>query len=304
MVGELTWRTAHNFSRNDGPHMAAGKAYYMVFSLFPLALGAIAVAGFFVSSEEAQQQLFKFLDEEFPGLESAILRENIQGLIRVRGALSVVSVIALFLAGRAIFGALHRILDKAWQVPEPHPFLTRQLREVAMAVGVGAVLVLSVFLSTFGQAVAQGSGFLGVRVEVIHWAWATLFGLFPFSLSTVVFLLLYRFIPNATVHWRHVIPAAALAGVLFEASKVGFVFYLDKFASFDRLYGSISAMVVVLLWTYLASFILVVGAETASELGRSEEAGQWRWRGSLRPVRGGLRPSKEWVPPDQEVGGA
>ena len=299
MLGELVWRTAHNFSRNEGAHMAAGMAYYTIFSLFPLALGAIALTGFFASSEEAQLRLFEFLDGQVPGLGgSTALRENIQGLVQARGALSTVSVLMLFVAGRVIFGALHRILNKAWRVSEPRHFLVQQVRELGMALGVGMVLLGSVFLSTFGQVVAQGPGLLRIRVELIQWAWASLFALVPFFLSTAMFVLVYRFVPNAKVHWRHVVPAALLTGALFEASKVSFVIYLDKFAAFDRVYGSISAIVVLMLWAYVASLILVAGAEVASELARSEEEGRVRWRGSLRPVKGGLRPTDEYLPVD------
>ena len=288
----LGLRVARNFSHNDGTHMAAGMAYYTLFSLFPLALGAIAVAGYFAGSERAQVELFEFLDEQLPGLaNSELIRENIQDLVSARGTLSVVSVIALFVAGRAVFGALHRIMNRAWRVPEPRHFLVQQLRQMGMAVGVGFVLLGSVFLSTFGQLVGEGPGLLGIKLDFILWAWAALFALLPLFLSTSLFLLIYRFIPNAPVRWREVLPAAVLAGLVFEASKIGFVLYLDNFASFDRVYGSISTLVVLLIWAYVASIILVVGAEVASEYGRTRRQGSLRFHGSLRPVRGGLRPS-------------
>jgi membrane protein len=290
-LGEMGLRSARNFSGNDGSHMAAGMAYYSLFSLFPLALGAVSLAGFFVSSEEVQRSLFEFLDGQVPGLsDSDILKKNIQGIVQARGTLSFVSIVGLFVAGRAVFGALHRIMNKAWRVPEPRHFVMQQVRQVAMAMGVGVLLLVSVLLSTFGQIVAQGPGVLGVQVDFIQWAWATLFGLLPFFLSTVVFLLIFRLVPNAPVGWRQVAPPAALAALLFEASKNGFVLYLDRFASFDQVYGSISAVIVLLLWAYVASIILVVCAEVASEYSRSCESGQLRFIGSLRPVRGGFRP--------------
>jgi len=298
MLADLGWRAVRNFGRNDGSLMAAGMAYYTVFSLFPLALGAIFVGSFFVSSEQAQIRLFEFLDDQFPGVgDSEILRENIQGLVQARIGLGLVSIVGLFWAGRAVFGALHRTLNRAWRVAEPRHFLIQQVRQILMALGVGLAFLASVFISTFGQVVAEGPGFLGVKVDFLVWAWATLFGLVPLFLSTGVFMLLYRFVPNARVRWRQVVPGALLAGVLFEVSKFVFVLYLDNFASFDRIYGSISAMVVLLLWAYVASIILVIGAEVASEYGRSQEGGQLRFHGNLRFIKGGFRPHRAF---DQE----
>ncbi len=291
MLTDFGHRTLRNFGRNDGSLMAAGMAYYTVFSLFPLALGAIFVGSFFVSSDEAQVRLFEFLDDQFPGVgDSEILRENIRGLVQARIGVGLVSLVGLFWAGRAVFGALHRTLNRAWRVAEPRHFLIQQVRQLGMALAVGLAFLASVFISTFGQVVGEGPGVLGVEVGFFVWAWALLFGLVPLFLSTSVFMLLYRFVPNARVRWRHVVPGALLAGILFEASKAGFVLYLDNFASFDRIYGSISAMVVLLLWAYVASLILVIGAEVASEYGRSHEGGQIRFHGNLRFVKGGFRP--------------
>ena len=128
MLTDFGQRTMRNFGRNDGSLMAAGMAYYTVFSLFPLALGAIFVGSFFVSSDEAQVRLFEFLDDQFPGVgDSEILRENIRGLVQARIGVGLVSLVGLFWAGRAVFGALHRTLNRAWRVAEPRHFLIQQV---------------------------------------------------------------------------------------------------------------------------------------------------------------------------------
>jgi membrane protein len=274
-------------------HMAAGMAYYALFSLFPLVLATIALASFFVSSDEAQVRLLEFLDRQFPGAgTSQILQENVRGLVQARGALSLVSVLVLFVTSRAVFSALQRVVNRAWGVPRRRHFLVQQVREGAMAFAAGLVLLASVSLSAFGQVIAQGPGLLGIRLEFIVWAWATLFGLVPLFLSTFVFLLVFRFVPAVKARWAYVAPPAVLTGIVFELSKIAFVWYLDNFASFDRVYGGISAIVVLLLWTYVACVILVIGTEVASEYSKSVEQGMLRWRGGLRLVTGGLGPRR------------
>ena len=288
-IGELVVRTILNFSRNDGLHMAAGMAFYALLSMFPLALGAVAIAGFFIGSEEAQQGLFDFLEREVPGA-SGIIQDNIRDVVRSRSALGLISGVFFFVAGRAVFTALRRVVNRAWGVPTQRHFLLQQLREGTMALVAALVLIFSVLLSTFGQFIAQGPGLLGVHFEFVLWTWATLFTLVPLVLNTAVFVLIFRFVPATGVRWSYVTPIAVLTAVVFEVAQTIFVWFLDNFASFDRIYGGISTVVVLLLWIYVMSLILIIGVETASEYSRSIERGSFRWRGSWRFVKGGLGP--------------
>ena len=80
--------------------------------------------------------------------------------------------------------------------------------------------------------------------------------------------MIYKFIPNTKTYWRYVWPGAVLAAVLFEVGKGLFLSYLDTFANYQRVYGSLGSVVVLLTWTYASSFILLVGAEFSSEYER------------------------------------
>ena len=283
-LGDLIARVVVNFSRNHGTHMAAGMAFYALLALFPLVLGSTAIAGFFVSSEAAQSGLFEFLEREIPGAgASQTVQDNIRDVVQARGTLGVVSAIVFFLTGRAVFAALQRVVNRAWHVPVPHHFLVQQLREGGMALGAGLVLALSIFVSVFGQVVTEAPGLAGAWFDSV-------LSLAPLSLGTVVFILIFRYVPATKVYWSRVVPVAVLAGTMFEVSKVVFVWYLNSFASYDRVYGGISAIVVLLLWIYVASIILVVGAELSSEYSRSLDQAKFRWRGGWRVVKGGLAP--------------
>ena len=300
-LGILSGGVIRDFSRHDGTHMAAGVAFYAVFSLFPLVLGTIAVAGFFVSSGSVQAGLLDFLNEQIPGLgDSDIIRGNIQGLVQARGALGIASIIGLFWSGRAVFGAVHRVVNRAWNVTEPHHFLVQQLVQIGIGLTFGFIFLLSIGLSTFGRIVANETPVLSTS-GAFQTLWQTLFTLVPLVLSTTLFLAIYRFVPDTKVSWRYVIPAAVISGALFEGSKALFVWYLDSFGSFDRVYGSISTVVVLMVWTYVSSIILVVGAEIASEYSLMREDGRLRFRGALWPVRGGLAPVVRQVEPAFEA---
>jgi membrane protein len=87
-------------------------------------------------------------------------------------------------------------------------------------------------------------------------------------LTLCIFLLIYRFMPNTKTYWRYIWPGAIVAAVLFESAKNLFLTYVDQFANFENVYGSLAPVIALLLWAYVSSFILILGAELSSEYGR------------------------------------
>ena len=89
-----------------------------------------------------------------------------------------------------------------------------------------------------------------------------------FVFNLAIFLMLYKVLPNTQTHWRFIWPGALVAALLFEGGKFLFVLYLDNFATFSAVYGSIGSVIALLLWAYVSAFILILGAEMSSEFGR------------------------------------
>ena len=87
-------------------------------------------------------------------------------------------------------------------------------------------------------------------------------------MSFAIFITIYKVLPNTKTQWRYIWLGALVAGVLFEGSKNLFLWYLDHFARYDQVYGNIASVVVLMVWAYISAFILIVGAEVASEYGR------------------------------------
>ncbi|CAI8045218.1 UPF0761 membrane protein ASA_4118 [Geodia barretti] len=102
------------------------------------------------------------------------------------------------------------------------------------------------------------------------------------SLMIIIFLLMYKLLPNTKTYWRYVWPGAVTGAVLFEISKNFFILYLDRFASYQNVYGSIAPVIVLLFWTYVGSLIVLLGAEVCSEYERMKNNVD---RGVLRQQR-------------------
>ena len=89
-----------------------------------------------------------------------------------------------------------------------------------------------------------------------------------FALVLMVFLMLYKYMPNTRTYWRYIWLGALVAAILFETTKNLFIIYLNTFTNFANVYGTLAPVVALLLWTYLSGLILILGAELSSEYGR------------------------------------
>ncbi len=289
---EMLVRIGQNFFRNDGTHMAAGVAYYSFFSLFPLVLGIIAIASFLVSTESAQDRFTEFIANQVPGSAGRFLigfiDRTLEGELGVR-AIGVISLVGLFWAGRAVLGAVHRVVNRAWRIPEPPHFITQQMGQLGVAVALGTVFFLTIAIGTLGRLITQAEA--AIHNEFIHSV--TTIGVNVLSILTSIgtFTFIYKYVTDVRLLWVTALAGGIAAGLLFEAAKLAFVLYLDRFANFDRVYGGVSTVAILMLWFYVVGIIIVVGAEVAAEFRRSRAAGilDWKWR----PVRGGLGPVLE-----------
>lgn len=261
---QLIVRTVQELGADDATHMAAGVAYYAILSLFPLLLGLLAIFGMFLPSEAVQEELFDFFERNLPGAID-VLERNIEEVIQLRGAIGLISLVLLFWSASAMFGALGRAINRAWDIHQDRPFHIRKLRDITMALGTGVLFGLSV------AATAVFSILRGMDLPVVGIAADSGARFLGFLFSLAIFLLLYKFMPNTKTFWRYVWPGAVLAAILFEIAKTLFVLYLSNFASYESVYGSVASVIILLVWIYISAFILILGAEFSAEYGRMRE---------------------------------
>ncbi len=265
----LMRRTVQEMSDDDATHMAAGVAYYTLFSLFPLMLGLIAVLGFVMDPDDIRDKFTEWAVDYFPGTGELVV-DNIDTALSQRGPLTAVAVVGLIWSGSAIFGVIGRSINRAWDVHKDRPFYIDKLRQLGMALGVSVLFLLSVSMATFAQIVDRLSETFDAAGLQTTTGVLVAIGLRAVSLLLVfaIFLLLYKTIPNTRTFWRYVWPGAVVAAILFEAAKNLFIVYIDQFASYQKVYGSIGTVIAFLLWAYISSMILIMGAELSSEYGR------------------------------------
>lgn len=297
-VGGLIFRASRNFAENDGAHMAAGVAYYSVFSLFPLALATVATVEFIITSRDLQSEVIAFLDRQLPGgSDLSFIGENLEALAAVRSAFGIIALVGLLLAGRVVFGGIRKVVNRAWRVGEPPHFLLDQLVQVGAAAGAVSLFIVTAVGGAIGRAVAVTTDLLPAQVP-----WGLVFEALPFFLTTTLYVMVYRLVPAVHVRWRDAVPAGIVAGLALEVTKLAFSYYLANVARLDLVYGSITTIVVLMIFFYVVSLILVWCAEFSSEIRRTDDAGLLNLRKGFRPEPGGLFPDPVTMVPPAGLG--
>ena len=262
-VVQLIYRTAEESGNHDATQRAASVAYYAILSIFPLLLGLIAIFGFFLPSLNLQDELLRFVGKNLPGATD-ILRQNIVSIVKLRGAMGLLSLVILFWGASAMFSAISLAINRAWDIRRYRPFFIRKASELGMALSTGILFLLSLGASAI-ISILRGVFDLPAAKLIIVDVGSRLVA---FLLILAVFLLLYKLIPNTKTYWRYVWTGALLSAILFEIARTLFVFYLENFANYQLIYGSIASIIVLLVWIYYSAFIMILGAELTYQYGR------------------------------------
>ena len=269
----LLQAAGREFQSDDGSTMAAAIAYYALFSFFPVVLLMITVSSFFFSSATAQQEVIVWVERYMPA-SGNLVKANIGQILRARGTVSLLAILSLLWSGSGVFSALNRAVNRAWGVTELRPFWRQKLLAFSMIVGTGGLLFVSIVSTTFFSVIRRlrlpltGSQLLGKWLIFFN----LLSTLLPVTLTILIFLLLYKILPNTTVRWSDVWLGALLTGLGWELAKYLFTWYLANFASYNLVYGSVALISAFLAWSYYTGLILILGAEFTAEYAKTRRA--------------------------------
>jgi membrane protein len=247
------------------PSMGAALAYYTLFSLAPLLIIAIAVAGLVFGQEAARGEIVAQI-QGLIGREGAIA---VQGLLKSASApaqdifATVVSTVMLVIGATTVFGELQSDLDRIWRVPAPAKasgiwtLLRSRLLSFGLVLGLGFLLLVSLVISAAIAAFGKWSyGFFEGREAYLH---GLNFGI-SFAITTLLFAMIYKFMPRASIAWRDVWVGAAVTSLLFEIGKFLIGLYLGT-TSVASSFGAAGSLVVLLVWIYFSAQVFLLGAE-------------------------------------------
>jgi membrane protein len=260
-------RVLHELKADDVPDQAAKVAYYFFLSLPPAVMAVFGLTGLFGGQRTGDwltQRLTTSLPAEASALVTGFVRDVVHG--EAPGPLSIGLLLALW-AGSNVFTALEGTLNAAFGITAERPFI----RKKSVAVGMLAACTV-LFLSSSAVLLAGGgiSDALGLGA-VGRTAWGVLQWPLGFALITATFWLIYYVLPNKDQSGCRMtlLKASVIAAALFVAASIAFRIYMANFNSYSATYGLLGTVIVLLLWMYVTSLVILLGGEVASEMERA-----------------------------------
>ncbi len=249
--------------------MSASIAYFTVLSLFPLALGLIAIGSFFLDSADIQIRVNEFIVELLPVGGSFVTR-NIENLVRLRGAAGLVSIAVLMWSASRMVGALSRGINGILGFDRPYEFYMSPLRNISLTFTVAILLLFATALMPTLELLSELElGFLGGRwnalIQLIGGRTAS------FLISAVLLVGVYALLPYERPMRKDLVMGALVAALLIEVGKVLFALYVGTVSRFDAVYGSVSSIIVLLIWLYFSARVVLYGTEVICESQKSRQ---------------------------------
>ena len=257
--------TASNWMEDHAPTLGAALAYYTIFSLAPLLIIAIGIAGLVCKREDAQGQIFDQLRNLLGDAGGKAMQDMVQNATAkpTTGLFAtVIGIVTLLFGASGVFGQLQTSLNAIWGVqPKPGRGLLGMLRDRFLSFGfilvVGFLLLVSLLLTALIAFVGQWIGGMSLGMEALAHILNLVLSL---AVITLLFAMIFKFLPDAQIAWRDVWIGALITGALFTAGKFALGLYLGK-SGVASSYGAAGSLIVVLLWVYYSAQILFFGAE-------------------------------------------
>ncbi|MFW5774689.1 MAG: YihY/virulence factor BrkB family protein [Chitinivibrionales bacterium] len=273
-IREVATLAFSRFMQERGPEAAAAISFFTLFSLFPLALLLVAGATTFMETHEAREQIMSVITDFAPQGSYEMIEANLQQVLEAREAVGIMGAITLLWTASGVFNLLTRNLSRAWPSAPERNFIGARLIAVGIVAGLFLLLVLFFLLRASISIIDTFNLPLGLEryvIDLIHLAVNIVVIFFTF----IIFLLLYRLVPNARVKWREAAGGALFSFALSQLVTAVFGWYLNSgFARYNLIYGSLGALVAFLFWTYLTMVILIAGAHLSSSIADASRSDQ------------------------------
>jgi membrane protein len=263
-----------SFNEARGSEAAAGMAYYAIFSLFPLSLTLVAIGSLVLDKQQIMAQVISLVSQAFP-VARGLIKQNLQQVIQLRGAVGLIGLVGAIWSATGVFTVLNRNINRAWTDAEPRDLLESRLVALAMVGVLVLLLGLSVASTAAFNLLAQLQVPLGGRVSIYQTPlWTIGSTLVPSLFVFSLFLSLYRWVPNEHVPWSAAFWAALVVAAAWQIGARAFAWYVGSgWARYQLVYGSLGAIVALMAWIYLGSWLTFFGAHLGAALARYQEPG-------------------------------
>jgi len=273
-LGRVVVTAGKDWLDDKAPRLAAALSYYTAFSLPPLLVLLIGIGGFVYGTDVVQERLMNQIGQ-LVGDDSALLLDQAisEAQTTGTGAAVLIGVGALLLGATGVFGQVQDALNTIWEASPQKTdgiwgIIRSRLLSLAAVFGTGFLLLVSLVVSAAIGGVIDMAG----QIETLEPFLIVIDLVTSAGVITVLFALMFKFLPDVEIAWRDVWFGAFVTAVLFVIGKFGIGLYLSM-SDVGSAYGAAGSLIIILAWIYYSALILFFGAELtqawATERGRS-----------------------------------
>ena len=254
--------TYQEWSRDNAMRLSAALAYYAIFSAAPLLLIVIGIVGWAYGAEAAEGKVAGQISSVVgPQVAEAVQALAASAKDSGKGA-TLIGLATLLIGASGVFGQLKDALNTIWEVRQKTGagimgFIRQRFLTFGMVLAIGFLLLVSLVVAT---VVSKFGGMLEQQFGIPHFVSRMIGYLLPLLIETLLFAMMFKFLPDAKIPWSSVWVGAAATAVLFEIGKFGLTLYLSTTSTASS-YGAAGSAILLLLWVYYSSLILFFGAE-------------------------------------------
>ena len=265
-VWRLLKQAFQEWNQDKASQLAAALAYYTLFSLAPLLILALAIASLFFDNGAVREQLMGQVESLMGGASADFVRTVLDNANRPGEssgwAASAISAVLLLVGATGVLTQLQLSLNTIWNLEaRPGIGLIDQIRKRLLSLGMVIVIGFLLLVSLIASSVISGfSGYLNMLMPGLDALVQLLNFLLAFGLSTLLFAVMFKYLPDAIIAWRDVWFGAAATAILFSVGKYLIGLYLGN-SSFGSSYGAAGSVIILLVWVFYSAQILFYGAE-------------------------------------------
>jgi membrane protein len=259
----VAYETVMEWMNDRASRKGAALAFYTVFSLAPILILSIAIAGLFFGEEAARGEIFEQVRDLLGPDAARAIQAMVQNSSRTGAGIiaTAAGIVTLFIGATTALAELKDGLDQIWDAPPEKTrgfwyFLRKRMLSVGLILSLGFLLLVSLVLSAVVSALARTWGLADTTSTVLQ----VVNFLFSFGLVTLLFAMIYKILPAVRIAWRDVIVGSVITALLFNIGKMAIGVYLGN-SAVTSTYGAAGSVILVLIWVYYSTQIFLLGAE-------------------------------------------
>lgn len=247
---------------------AAQLSYYFLLALFPLLILLTSVFGLLMGSEELRENLFTYLSQVMPPSALQLTDTTLREATSASGGGKIsFGILATLWAASNGMGAITEALNVAYDVKETRPWWKTRLTAILLTVGLSVLIISALILVLAGGKIASGVAASYSFGNVFTWTWSVLQWPLVLAFMLLAFALIYYFAPDVRNHkWKWITPGSVVGVFLWLLVSFVFRIYLQYFDSYSATYGSLGAVIILMLWLYLTGAAVLFGGEVNAEI--------------------------------------